>query len=61
MAAWAAVTGVAELLIAFHEGETAGQRAFLSLSRLISVALGAVLFIRPGIGAYLPRLRHAAH
>ena len=51
MAAWALVTGVIEIAVAFRQGEKAGERAMWVLSGLISVALGVVLAIRPDIGA----------
>jgi len=51
VAAWALVTGVVEVALAFRQGETAGERAMWMLSGLVSIALGVVLFIRPDIGA----------
>src|ERR687886_1166005 len=51
IAAWAVVTGVVEVAMAFREGQAAGTRAMWSLSGLVSIALGAVLFIHPDIGA----------
>jgi uncharacterized membrane protein HdeD (DUF308 family) len=51
IAAWAVVTGVIEVVMAFRQGETAGERALWSITGLLSVALGVVLFIRPDIGA----------
>jgi uncharacterized membrane protein HdeD (DUF308 family) len=51
IAAWATVTGVIEVAMAFRRGETAGERAMWAITGLVSVALGAVLFIRPDIGA----------
>ena len=51
IAIWAFVTGVVEVVMAFGQGETAGERAMWALGGLISVALGIVLFIRPDIGA----------
>ena len=51
IAAWAIVTGVVEVALAFRQGETAGERAMWGLTGLVSVALGVVLFIRPDIGA----------
>jgi uncharacterized membrane protein HdeD (DUF308 family) len=51
IAAWAFVTGVVEVGMAFGQGETAGERALWALGGLISVALGIVLFLRPDIGA----------
>jgi uncharacterized membrane protein HdeD (DUF308 family) len=49
--AWAVVGGIAEGALAFAAGESGGQRAFLGLGGLISIAFGIVLFARPGIGA----------
>jgi uncharacterized membrane protein HdeD (DUF308 family) len=51
VAAWAFVAGVFELSMAFQDGESAGERAFLGLAGLVSIALGIVLSIRPDIGA----------
>ena len=51
IAAWAVVTGVVEVALAFRQGETAGERAMWALTGLVSIALGVVLFIRPDIGA----------
>ena len=51
IAAWAAVTGVIEVALAFRQGETTGERALWAITGLVSVALGVVLFIRPDIGA----------
>lgn len=51
VAAWATVTGVIEVALAFRRGETAGERAMWAITGLVSVALGIVLFIRPDIGA----------
>src|SRR3954453_4487567 len=51
IAAWAFVTGVVEVAMAFGQGETAGERWMWALGGLISIALGIVLFIRPDIGA----------
>ncbi len=49
--AWAFVTGLVEVGIAFRRDETAGERALWALGGLVSLALGVVLFIRPDIGA----------
>jgi uncharacterized membrane protein HdeD (DUF308 family) len=49
--AWALVTGVTEVVLAFRGGEPAGERALWVLSGLVSIALGVVLAIRPDIGA----------
>jgi uncharacterized membrane protein HdeD (DUF308 family) len=51
IAVWALVTGVVEVTMAFPEGQSAGTRAMWSLSGLVSIALGVVLFIHPDIGA----------
>jgi uncharacterized membrane protein HdeD (DUF308 family) len=51
VAAWAFVTGVVEVSMAFRGGEPAGARAMWVLLGLVSVALGVVLAIRPNIGA----------
>jgi uncharacterized membrane protein HdeD (DUF308 family) len=49
--AWAVVTGAMEFGLAFRAHETAGDRAMYGFGGLLSVALGVVLFARPGIGA----------
>jgi uncharacterized membrane protein HdeD (DUF308 family) len=51
IAAWAVVTGIVEVALAFRQGQAAGTRAMWSLSGLVSIALGVVLFIHPDIGA----------
>jgi uncharacterized membrane protein HdeD (DUF308 family) len=51
VAAWALVGGVAEFVAGFQTGESAGMRALLILSGLVSVAFGVLLFARPGVGA----------
>jgi uncharacterized membrane protein HdeD (DUF308 family) len=51
IAAWALVTGIFEVVLAFQRGEAAGERALWAITGLISVALGIVLAIRPDIGA----------
>jgi uncharacterized membrane protein HdeD (DUF308 family) len=51
VAAWAVVTGIVEVALTFRPGETAGERAMWVLTGLLSIVLGIVLFIRPGIGA----------
>jgi uncharacterized membrane protein HdeD (DUF308 family) len=51
VAAWAGVTGVVEVTIAFRHGATAGERALWALTGLVSIAFAVVLFIRPDIGA----------
>jgi uncharacterized membrane protein HdeD (DUF308 family) len=49
--AWAIVTGVMELVMAFQSSETAGERALYGLGGLLSILLGVVLFARPHLGA----------
>src|ERR671938_254644 len=49
--AWAFVTGIVEVALAFRRGEAAGERALWVLSGLVSIALGVVLGIRPDVGA----------
>jgi uncharacterized membrane protein HdeD (DUF308 family) len=51
VAAWALVTGIIEVALAFRQGVSAGERAMWGLSGLVSIGLGIVLFIRPDIGA----------
>ena len=51
VASWAVVAGLVEITAAFRAGEPAGTRAMLILGGLVSVAFGAVLFARPGMGA----------
>jgi len=51
VAAWALAGGIAEFFAGFQSGETAGSRALLILSGLVSVAFGVLLFARPGVGA----------
>ena len=51
VAAWALVTGVTEVVLAFRRGETAGERAMWALGGLVSIALAVALFLRPDIGA----------
>jgi uncharacterized membrane protein HdeD (DUF308 family) len=51
VAIWACVGGIIEVASAFGAGETAGTRAMYSLTGLVSIAFGVVLFARPGIGA----------
>jgi uncharacterized membrane protein HdeD (DUF308 family) len=48
---WAFIGGFFEIFAAFGSGETAGTRALFILGGLASIAFGAVLFARPGIGA----------
>jgi uncharacterized membrane protein HdeD (DUF308 family) len=51
VSAWAFVTGFWEVALAFRAGETAGERALLALTGLVSIALGVVFAIRPDVGA----------
>jgi uncharacterized membrane protein HdeD (DUF308 family) len=51
IAAWAVVTGMIELGMAFRSAEAASERALYSLGGLLSIALGVVLFARPSLGA----------
>lgn len=51
VAAWAFMLGVTEIGLAFRAGETAGERALLGLTGLVSVALAASFWVRPDIGA----------
>jgi uncharacterized membrane protein HdeD (DUF308 family) len=51
VAVWAFIIGFFELFLAFRAGETAGERALLGLTGLISVALGVVFAIRPDVAA----------
>ena len=51
IAAWAVITGVVEVVLAFRQGQDTGPRVMWSLSGLVSIALGVVLFIHPDIGA----------
>jgi uncharacterized membrane protein HdeD (DUF308 family) len=48
---WAVATGLFEIVAAFRAGQTAGTRALFILGGLVSVAFGAALFARPGMGA----------
>jgi len=51
VAVWAFMLGVMEIGLAFRAGETAGERALLGLTGLVSVALAASFWVRPDIGA----------
>ena len=51
VAAWALVSGIAEIVAGFGSGETAGTRALFIVSGLVSAAFGILLFARPGVGA----------
>jgi uncharacterized membrane protein HdeD (DUF308 family) len=48
---WAMVAGVFEIVAAFLRGETAGARAMFIVTGLLSVAFGAIVTDRPGLGA----------
>jgi uncharacterized membrane protein HdeD (DUF308 family) len=48
---WALFTGVVEIAMVFASGRRAGERAWLILSGLVSIALAAALFVRPDLGA----------
>ena len=48
---WAIIAGIVEISAAFAAGEPAGTRAMFILGGLVSIAFGAVLCARPGIGA----------
>ena len=51
VASWAVVAGLFEIAAAFRRSEAAGTRALFILGGLASIALGVVLFARPGVGA----------
>jgi uncharacterized membrane protein HdeD (DUF308 family) len=51
VASWAVITGALEVFAAFQRDEEAGTRAMYVLGGLVSMAFGAVLFARPGMGA----------
>jgi uncharacterized membrane protein HdeD (DUF308 family) len=48
---WALFTGLVEVVMVFSSGRRAGERAWLTLSGLLSIAFAAALFIRPDLGA----------
>jgi len=48
---WAFIGGVFEIFAAFQSGETAGTRALLIITGLVSILFGVVLFAHPNIGA----------
>jgi uncharacterized membrane protein HdeD (DUF308 family) len=48
---WATVAGVFEIAAAFLRGETAGTRAMFIVAGLLSIAFGAIVVDRPGVGA----------
>ena len=49
---WALITGFMEIILAFSAGKTAGDRALLALTGVISVLLGIVFLRRPDVGAF---------
>jgi uncharacterized membrane protein HdeD (DUF308 family) len=51
VAAWALVGGFFEIFAAFQSGETAGTRALFTVTGLVSILFGVLLFARPGVGA----------
>lgn len=51
VAIWALVGGIVEVALAFGDGETAGERTLFALGGLVTIALGVVIALRPGIGA----------
>ena len=51
IAAWAFVTGLMEVILAFWQGQTTGERAMWALGGLVSIALGVVLALHPDLGA----------
>jgi uncharacterized membrane protein HdeD (DUF308 family) len=48
---WAVVAGLVEIAVAFQADGQAGTRVMFILGGLVSIAFGAVLCARPGIGA----------
>ncbi|GAA1647914.1 HdeD family acid-resistance protein [Kribbella alba] len=48
---WALFTGLVEIAMVFTSGRRAGERAWLILSGLVSIAFAAALFVRPDLGA----------
>jgi uncharacterized membrane protein HdeD (DUF308 family) len=48
---WALFTGLVEIAMVFTSGRRAGDRAWLILSGLVSIAFAVALFIRPDLGA----------
>jgi uncharacterized membrane protein HdeD (DUF308 family) len=51
VAVWAFVIGFGEIFAAFRAGESAGTRALLILTGLVSIVFGVVTSSRPGVGA----------
>jgi uncharacterized membrane protein HdeD (DUF308 family) len=48
---WAIVAGAFETTAAFLRGESAGTRAMFIVTGLLSIAFGAIVVDRPGVGA----------
>ena len=48
---WAIVTGVFEITAAFLHSESAGTRTMFIVTGLLSLAFGAIVIDRPGVGA----------
>ncbi len=48
---WAIIGGIAEIVVGFQSGETAGTHAMFILAGLVSIAFGVVLLAHPGVGA----------
>ncbi|MEV4262528.1 DUF308 domain-containing protein [Kribbella sp. NPDC049584] len=48
---WALFTGLVEIAMVFTSGRRAGERAWLILAGLVSVAFAVALFVRPDLGA----------
>ena len=48
---WAIAAGVFEITAAFLRGENAGTRAMFIVTGLLSLAFGAIVIDRPGLGA----------
>jgi uncharacterized membrane protein HdeD (DUF308 family) len=48
---WALFTGLVEIAMVFTSGRRAGERGWLILSGLVSIAFAVALFIRPDLGA----------
>ncbi|WP_163509134.1 HdeD family acid-resistance protein [Fodinicola acaciae] len=51
IAAWAVITGIVQVAMAFVRGETAGERALWAVTGLISLVFGIVIAVHPGNGA----------
>ena len=49
--AWAVVSGVVELVMAFGSSDAADDRGLYGLGGILSILLGVVLFARPDVGA----------